>query len=337
MPSNGHGAAPREEAQPSRSITGGGLVGVVTPLSSSDVIALQSVASKTNLIVYLTQFGDLSGSNATTQQTGTSILNDTRHVDLALDEFAANEAVTLPSGFANNYVILAQAMIAGVQAGSADQTFTKLIVAAEASEFMQFDHMAHSATDPAVRAFAASVLPTVQSDLAAARGTITLPPVSNVPSSATLNSSNLSTLETYNSVDSMEVFLGELSGLVTKNYGILQYSDKLVIDHGQANVTIGNCAAASGTYLPAAISSGNAPMAQMIIAALPSAKTKSSIPYDRVFLEQMIMGHTQALQFTRQVIMTTQNPAVKQFAIDIAPTIYIHRLVALALLRPLPG
>ena len=38
----------------------------------------------------------------------------------------------------------------------------------------------------------------------------------------------------------------------------------------------------------------------------------------------MIMGHTQALQCTANVIATTQNPVLHQFAINVQPTIWIR-------------
>jgi hypothetical protein len=47
----------------------------------------------------------------------------------------------------------------------------------------------------------------------------------------------------------------------------------------------------------------------------------------------MIMGHTDALKLTSQVIATAQNPTLKQFAINVQPTINMHLLAAKTLIR----
>ncbi len=330
-----HGAAPAAEVETAGSVTGGGLLSVSPAPDSGDVAMMQQAGGDTELVLFLTQFEVLSGSNPATQQTAASLLNDGRNVELALNAFAGSVAVTLPPNVTGNNQVLAQQMVAGYRAGTTDQTYSSLIVQAETSLVAVFQQMATGAQDPAIRTFAAGILPTVQADLAAAQGTGTLAPVSNVASSTTLSSSDLSTLETYYSIDAMEHFLGQLTGMVMTRSGIVQYSTKLIVDHEGANITLGSYAATTATYLPAAISPGDAPMAMTIIAALHSAKPVNSVSYDRVYLNNMVMGHTAALQFTHTVIATTQNPVLRQFAANIALTIYIHRMAANTLLRGL--
>ncbi len=331
MSGHGHGASVAAEVaatSTSSPVTGGGLVGGSTAPGSGDVGAMQSAASGNELVIFLTQFEDLSGSNPATQQTATSILNDSRNVGLALDGFASGLGVTLPGNITGNAQSIAQQMISGYRGGNTDQTYSSLIIQAESSLVAQFQQMASGAQDPALRSFAASMLPTLQADLAAAQGTGTLAPVSSNPSSTTLDSSDLTTIETYYSIDAMESFLGQLTLLVTTNHAVSQYSAKLIGDHEQGNVTLGMYAASTGTYLPAAISAGNAPMATTVIAALHTVRPRSSSYYDLVYLKQMIMGHTAALKYTQTVVATAQNPVVKQFAINVGPTIYMHLLAA---------
>jgi len=285
--------------------------------------------------MWLSQFEAVSGSNATTQQTALSILNDANNIDLALNAFAGSIAATIPPNIGGNNTALAQQMIAGVRSGNTDQTFSSLIVEAETNEVNQFEQMATSAQDASIQSFAAGILPTLQADLAAAQGTSTLPPVSSTPSSATLSSTDLNTLETYYSIDLMERFLGQLTDFVTTNNSVALYSAKLIGDHEGANVGLGAYAASTGTYLPASISSSNVGMVDTVINKLKTVKPRNSSRYDKVYLNQMIMGHTQALQFTENVIATTTNPELEQFALNVKPTIWMHRLAAQTIQRSL--
>jgi predicted outer membrane protein len=309
-------------------VTGGGLVNVPPAPSSGDVQMLQGAASADELVIFLTQMEVLSGSNPAVQQTAASILNDARNVELALNAFAGGLGVTLPPNIAGYNQVLARQMISGVRTGSVDPTYSSLIVQAETSLVAQFQQMATSAQDPSVRSFAAGVLPTVQSDLGAALGIISLPPVSDSASSDSLDSSDLSTLETYYSIDQMEHFLGQLTTLFTPRTRVVQYAAKLIGDHESANIGLGVYAAATGTYLPASISSADVPMASTVVAALNVVPGGNTTPYDRVYLRQMIMGHTAALQFTYQTIATTQNPVLKQFATNVEPTVNMLLQVA---------
>jgi predicted outer membrane protein len=300
---------------------------------SSDVLAMQSAASGTELVLFLSQFEALSGSNSATQQLATSLLNDARNVELALNGFAGGEGVILPGNIAGSDQILAQQMIAGVRGGSTDQTFSILIVQAEASLVVQFEQMAIGAQDEELRAFAASVLPTLQADLAAVQGTGSLEPMSEMASSQTLNSSDLSTLETFYSINLMERFLGQLTVLVTTRSPIALYSAKLIGDHEQGILGLGAYAANTATYLPASIPAMDASMVTSIIAALGSPRVRNSSRYDRVYLQQMVIGHSDALGYTRSVIATAQNPVLRQFAINVEPTINMHLLTARVLAR----
>lgn len=309
-------------------VTGGGLVNVPPAPSYSDVTSIQNATSDNNLVLFLTQFEALSGSSATTQQTALSILNDANNVDLALNGFAGSIAVTIPPNIAGNSAIVAQQMIAGVRSGSTDQTFSSLIVQAETNEVNQFQQMATGAQDPSIRSFAAGILPTLQADLAAAQGTITLPLASNTASSATLSSTDLNTLATYYSINIMERFLGQLTTFVTTRDSVALYSEKLIDDHEGANVELGAYAASTQTYVPAAMSAGNVPMADMVINAINSVHGQNSHRYNVVYLQQMIMGHTQALKFSAGVIATTTNPTLKQFAQNVFSTVWMHRLAA---------
>jgi uncharacterized protein (DUF305 family) len=330
------GVTLKAEVATSTPVTGGGLVNVPTNPVNSDVTAMQSGSAAIETVLFLTQFEALSGSNSSTEQLALSILNDTRNVELSFNNFAGSQAIMVPPNIGGPIQSLATQMISGVTAGTTDQTFSSLIVQAESSLVAQFQAMATGAQDANIRSFAASILPTIQTDLAAAQGKVTLPPVSSTPSSGMLNASDLSNVETYYSINLMERFLGQLTVLVTQKPMISMYSSKLIADHEGGELQLGGYAASTQTYLPAAISSGDAPMALTIINALGSVRPGNSTHYDRVYLNQMIMGHTAALQFTNSVITTTQNPELSQFATNIGSTIWMHLVTAKTLYRRLP-
>ena len=334
---HGHGASPAAQVGTSSPVTGGGLVSVPAAPASGDVEMMQSAASGNNLVRFLTQFEALSGSNPATQQTATSILNDAGNVDLAMQSFAGSVGVSIPVVIVGNDQIVAQQMISGVKAGNTDQTFSSVIVQAENALVSRLQQMATGAQDPAVRSFAAGLLPTVEADQAAANGTGTLAPVSSTPSSTTLSSTDLS--------DARDVLLDGPDGDLPRpahhaghdHYRDLLYAEKLMGDHEGGNVTLGTYAATTGTYLPAAIDSADTPAAMTVVAALGATGGKNSAGYDRVYFKQMIMGHTMALQFCDTLIDTTQNPVLKQFAVNVVPTVFLHRMGAHVLLGELNG
>jgi predicted outer membrane protein len=328
-----HAAAPVAQVMTMNPVTGGGLVNVPSAPVAADVTALQGVASANNLVAFLSQFEALSGSDPTSQQLALSILNDARNVDMALNGFAGGVSVILPANIAGGDQALAQQMIAAAKGGSVDQAFSTLIVQAEANLVGQIDHLSTSAQDASIRAFASGLLPTVQADLAAAQGTGTLAPVGVAPSSATLDSTDLDTLSTYYAINVMERFLGQMTLLVTNRSPIALYSAKLIGDHEGAALALGGYAAGTQTYLPASIPSSAAPMAQSVVAGLRWVRPRNTGRYDRNYLNQMVMGHAEALKLTSQVIATAQNPNLKQFAVNVQPTINMHLLAARTLLR----
>jgi predicted outer membrane protein len=228
-------------------------------------------------------------------------------------------------------------MISGVKAGNTDQTYSGVIVQAENTLVARLQRMATGAQDASVRSFAAGLLPTVEADQAAANGTGALAPVGSTPSSSTLSSTDLTDVETFYSMNLMEVFLGQLTTLVTTHYRDLLYAEKLMGDHEGANVSLGTYAASTGTYLPAAIDSDDAPAAMGVVAALGKTGGKNSAGYDRVYFQTMIQGHTMALQFCNTLIDTTQDPNLEQFAVNIVPTVVLHRMGAHVLLGELNG
>src|SRR5262249_23700797 len=111
-------AAPAAQVETAQSVINGALVNAP---SDADVTALPDTASDNTLVLFLTQFEALSGSDASLQQTALSILNDSRDIDLALNTFAGGVAVTLPANVAGTNQALAQQMIAAVRSGNADQ------------------------------------------------------------------------------------------------------------------------------------------------------------------------------------------------------------------------
>jgi predicted outer membrane protein len=170
-----------------------------------------------------------------------------------------------------------------------------------------------------------------QSDLALLRGlstdTGTPPTTPGGPSSATLSSQDLQTVAKAYSTTIMERFLAQLTATVTRNSSVHSYAEKLISDHEQEAVQIGNYAQATGTYLPASIQGQDVQTSQGVLSAA------SRRNYNVVYLRTMVQTHTQDIQENRQTIATTQNPVLKQYAMDDLGTDFLHRLGAATLLR----
>jgi hypothetical protein len=99
---HGHGGSAAAQVGTISPVTGGGLISVPAAPAGGDVQMMQGAASATNLVRFLTQFEALSGSNAATQQTATSILNDTGNMDLAMQTFAGSMGTSIPVVVAGN-------------------------------------------------------------------------------------------------------------------------------------------------------------------------------------------------------------------------------------------
>ncbi len=314
-------------------VTGGGLFSVGPVPATSDVQSLQQAAISNNTVMFLTQLGALSSTNATIQQEAGSILNDARNLDLAMWNLANSLGVNLPADIEGSDTSIAAQAATSVNSSTFDQALLGALNQAGTGLASQLQQMATGAQTASIRSFATTALPIVQADLAAAQasasgtGTSTLAPVSTVPSSTTLGGADLPTLELSYSMNLDERFLAQFTTLVSSNVRVQQYNAKLINDHEMMAVQEGMYAAATGTYLPATITGMNIPMTTMLLNASGSSR------YDRMYLKQMVAMHTTDLDANNQTLANAQNPVLRTFAAVAAATDVVHRQGASLLLR----
>ena len=334
---HGHGASPAAQVGTSSPVTGGGLVSVPAAPASGDVEMMQSAASGNNLVRFLTQFEALSGSNPATQQTATSILNDAGNVDLAMQSFAGSVGVSIPVVIVGNDQIVAQQMISGVKAGNTDQTFSSAIVQAENALVSRLQQMATGAQDPA-----RSLLR--RGPLADRRGRPGGRERDGYPRAGQQHPEQLHA-QLHRPLRPRDVLLDGPDGSLPRpahHAGHDPLSRCALRGEVDGRPRGWECHAGDLCGHHRDLSAGglrldDAPAAMTVVAALGATGGKNSAGYDRVYFKQMIMGHTMALQFCDTLIDTTQNPVLKQFAVNVVPTVFLHRMGAHVLLGELNG
>jgi predicted outer membrane protein len=314
-------------------VTGGGALTVGPALSNGDTQALEGVASTNNLGMFLTQLAILKDSRSDVQQNARAILNDTRNVDLQLNQFAQSRGALVPSDLMGADESAARQVVATVNRASFDSTYVSALVQAEQRQVGQIQQDAGSVQDSGLKSLLQAIEPTAAADLSAAQtlqsgggaGALPTPPTS--PSSATLSAADLQTLEQSYSGTLNEHFLAQLTDLASQNPNVQTYAEKLISDHEQEDVQLGMYSAATSTYLPASINeASDLQAAQSVLSAV------NRQGYNVVYLRQMVKTHTQDIQNNQQTIATTTNAALKQFAQDDIPTDYLHRAGAQFLL-----
>jgi predicted outer membrane protein len=326
-------ARPASIDPPTSPVTGGGLFTVGPAPSTGDIQSIQQAAITNNTVMFLTQLDVLSGTNPNIQQTSASILNDARNLDLAIWNLANTLGVNLPADIEGNDVSIAKQVALSANGGSFDQTYLSALNQVGTTLSGQLQQMETGAQAAAIRSFAATVLPIVQADIAAAQATATgngsssLTPVGVVPNSPTIAGADLASLETSYSMNLTERFLAQFTTLVTGNYRVQRYDSKLMSDHEMMAVQEGMYAAATGTYLPASITGMDIPMSMMLVNASGTRQ------YNRVYLKQMVTMHTIDLDLNNMTLSTTQNPEIRVFAMMGAATDVMHRQGAALLLK----
>jgi predicted outer membrane protein len=306
---------------------------LLTGVAPSDVMMVQTLASANNLEAFVDQLALLQGPYAGAAATEQVMLNHTRDLDLALHSVADENGIPLPADVMGADQTAAQGVVAALGTTNFPAAYLDAAFQGQVHVIGDLQLMASGASDPNLQAAAAAALPAAQADLgsivALGSGTVTAPTsLPAGPVSATLNSSDVQTLTQDSSTTVMEHFLAQLTALQTRNGNVQQYAEKLMSDHEQEAVQLGNYAQATGTYVPAGIT-----QPQDLQETDQVLRSVNRGNYDRVYLETMVRSHTQDIQSNQQTIATTQNPVLKQFSVDDIPTDFLHRLGAAVLLR----
>lgn len=330
----GHAAIPA--AQPGSdpvgtagTVTGGGLVTIGPAPSNNDTNLFQNVAIDNNAVVFLTQLELFKGTNSNLQQAATSVLTDARNLDMLANNVANSLGVTVPADLQGAMQNTVRTAALAANGGKFDQAFLTAMSTVGSTFVGQLQQLEASST-ASLSTFAATALPIVQADIAAMTtvaggGANPLTPASSTPTSTTLSSTDLNTLESSYSTTITERFLGQLASLVSNTLYVQVYGEKLITDHEQGSLQIGNYAAATGTYLPANITgSTDISSAMQVIGAGPSSSGGSTSAFDRTYLQAMITTHESDLSSDENTIGNSTNFALQRFAISDAYTDLMH-------------
>jgi hypothetical protein len=332
-------AAPQAGTSSTGSIVGGGLITIGPAPTSQETDLFGQVAMETDAVSFLTQLEVLKGTTSNLQQASLSVLNDARNMDLLADNTASSLGIPIPATLVGSVRTTVQQAVTSLNGGQFEKAFATAMSSVGSMMVSQLQTMQGSGINSSLQTFATTALPIVQADMAALQavangGTSTLPTVSTTPSSSTLSSTDLNTLEASYSTNITERFLGQLTDLASNNLQVQLYGDKLIFDHEMSAIEEGNYAAATGTYLPPSIiSSTDLSSAMQVLNAVPSSSGSSTSSYDRTYLQAMVSGHETDLSNNQQTITTTTNAALKQFAVDDMPTDLMHLNDAIYLMQ----
>lgn len=321
------------------SITGGGLVTVGPPPTSQETDLFQQVAIANNAVAFLTQLEILKGTTSNLQQASMSVLNDARNLDLLAYNTANSLGVSLPADLIGNVKTTVMQAVTAVNGGQFEKAYATALSSVGSTMVSQLQMMEGSNINASLRTFATTALPIVQTDIAALQtvangGTSTLPTVSTSPSSSTLSSTDLNTLATSYSTATTERFLGQLTALTSNNLQIRLYGEKLISDHEMQALQISSYAAATGTFLPASItSSADLSAAMKVLNAVPTSSGGGTTSYDQTYLMGAVSGHIADMTANENTVNTTTNAVLKQFAISDLPTDLMHLNAAIYLMQ----
>jgi predicted outer membrane protein len=299
-------------------------------LSDADIQALAGVASANNREMFLTQLALLSTTTANVSQTSQTLLNDSRDIDLLINSFAQSKAAFVPSDIMTSDLTIADQVLAKVNTTDFVSTYLNALVQGETQQVNQLKQQSSAVQNADLKALFQTILPVAQAHLTAEQALLNGgsggTAGGTTPSSSTLSSSDLQTLEQSYSATLTEHFLAQLTLLQTSNPNVEKYAEKLLADHEHEDLQVGMYAAASGTFLPANLQGMDVQTAQHVT----SAANRSG--YNGVYLRQMVRSHTMDISSNQQTLATTSNETLRQFAMDDIPTDYVHRQGAQLLL-----
>jgi len=309
---------------------------LLSGLSPRDTEALQEIASINNMGMFLSQLALLENVPAGVKQNASIVLTDGRNLDLSIHELASSKGTIVPSDIDSTDEPIAKHVLDEVGKSDFTRTYLESLDLTETLLYGELSHESTAASDASLKLLARNSVPLVSSDLTAVdqletnngsgsgTGGRTVP--SGSPHSSTLNSTDLSILATSYSTTLMERFLAQTTAIETSNENVRLYAEKLIDDHEQEAIQIGEYAKATQTYLPAWVRGSDVQTSQHVLSAL----NKPS--YDTTYLTTMVQSHTKDIQDNQNTLKTTNNPTLLQFAMDDIPTDWMHRAAAQYLL-----
>ena len=119
-------------------------------------------------------------------------------------------------------------------------------------------------------------------------------------------------------IDMVEANLGQLAQNVSENQQVKDYAQTLVTDHTKDFDDLHAAAQQASLTLPDAIDAAH--NKSMID---PFQKLKGAA-FDRKYVQEMVAGHTHALEMYRKEAEDAQNPAIKSYAENAIPVLEKH-------------
>jgi putative membrane protein len=115
----------------------------------------------------------------------------------------------------------------------------------------------------------------------------------------------------------MEVQLGELAQQQGKNEQVVQFGQRMVEDHGQANEKLKAIAEQKGIALPTELP----PDAQQKYDELQQL---SDAEFDKAYMDEMVMDHEKDIAAFEEEAQSGEDPELRTFAEETLPTLQEH-------------
>jgi len=131
--------------------------------------------------------------------------------------------------------------------------------------------------------------------------------------------------------DMVEANLGKLAQIASSSDQVKQYGEMLVTDHTADYQELKSMAQQANLNVPGAI---DAEHYRKMIAPLEHLKGAA---FDRKFAQEMVAGHTQAVETYKKEAADAQNPVVKSYAASAEPVLEKHLSNAKSLNKPTAG
>ena len=129
--------------------------------------------------------------------------------------------------------------------------------------------------------------------------------------------------------DMVEANLGQLAETVSDSQPVKDYAQMLVTDHTGDYNQLSNLAGQANLNLPHAID------AEHNKAIGPFYKLKGKA-FDHRYIQELIAGHTKAIEIYKKEAQDAQSPAVRAYAVQTEATLEKHLDGAKALEKPTP-
>lgn len=125
-------------------------------------------------------------------------------------------------------------------------------------------------------------------------------------------------IETAAQIDMVEANLGQLAGTNAGEQGVKDYGQTLATDHTQDYQNLQNVAKQANLNVPTAI---DAEHNKMMVDPLEKL---NGAAFDKKYVQDMVAGHSKALELYKKEAQNAQSDAVKSYAQSVVPVLEKH-------------